>query len=200
VVFGRAVLRIVPRRGSIVYFTVCESPLAKQQNQGKTTMSDNKLNGFTSLRTIKVCTQYLLAPPAKVFPLLCPTREYDWIERWKCQMIHSESGIAEQDCIFTTDFPNGQKDTWVVSVYRSNEEIQFVRFNGLRVIRYSITLTDRGDGTTTAEWKQIITDLNVEGNRLVESLTDDAYRQQILGLERELNHYLTTGEMLRDIS
>jgi hypothetical protein len=160
------------------------------------TMSDNKLNGFTALRTVKVCTQHLLAPPAKVFPLLCPTKEYEWIEPWKCRLVHSESGFAEQDCIFITDFPNEGTDTWVVSVYRPNEEIQFVRFNGLRTIRYSITLADNGDGTTTAEWKQIITGLNEEGNRLVDGLTDEAYRQRILGLERRLNHYLTTGKML----
>jgi hypothetical protein len=156
--------------------------------------------GFTALRAVKVCTQHLLAPPATVFPLLCPAREYDWIEAWKCQMIYSDSGIAEQDCIFSTDFPNEGKDVWVVSVYRPNDEIQFVRFNGLRAIRYSITLADNGDGTTTAEWKQIITGLNEEGDRLVEGVTDETYRQKIKGLERELNHYLTTGEMLKGVS
>ena len=163
-------------------------------------MNSNELNGFTALRTVKVCTQHLLAPPAEVFPLLCPTREYEWIEPWKCGMIYSESGIAEQDCIFTTEFPNEGKDVWVVSVYRPNEEIQFVRFNGLRAIRYSITLADNGDGTTTAQWQQIITGLNEEGNRLVEGVTDEAYHQRILGLERRLNHYLTTGKMLKGVA
>jgi hypothetical protein len=157
-------------------------------------MSDNK---SSAERTIKTATQHLLAPPDKVFPLLCPTREYDWIEPWKCRMVHSESGYAEQDCIFVTDFPVEGEDVWVVSVYRPSEEIQFVRFNGRRVIRYSIVLTDNGDGTTTAEWKQVITGLNEEGNRLLEGLTDEAYQQKISVLERLLNHYLTTGEMLR---
>jgi hypothetical protein len=115
-------------------------------------------------------------------------------------MIYSDSGIAEQDCIFSTDFPDEEKDVWVVSVYRPNDEIQFVRFNGLRAIRYSITLADNGDGTTTAEWEQIITGLNEEGNRLVEGVTDETCREKIKGLERELNHYLTTGEMLKDVS
>jgi hypothetical protein len=112
-------------------------------------------------------------------------------------MVHSESGFAELDCIFATDFPNEGEDVWVVSVYRPSEEIQFVRFNGRRVIRYGITLTDNGDGTTEAQWKQTLTGLNDEGNRFVNSLTDEAYQQRIAGLERRLNHYLTTGEMLR---
>ena len=161
-------------------------------------MSDK--NGFSVLRTTKTCTQHLLASPDRVFPLLCPTREYEWIEPWKCRMVYSESGVAEQDCIFVTDFPNEGEDVWVVSVYRPNEEIQFIRFNGMRVIRYSITLADNGDGTTTAEWKQVLTGLTEEGNRLVKGLTDEAYRQKILGLEQRLNHYLTTGEMLKGVS
>ena len=52
-------------------------------------------------------------------------------------------------------------------------------------------------GTTTAEWKQVLTGLNEGGNRLVEGLTNEAYRQRIIALEGLLNHYLTTGDMLR---
>lgn len=158
---------------------------------------DDKWNGSTALRATRVCRQHLLATPDKVFPLLCPTREYDWIETWNCRMVSSESGFAEQDCVFVTDFPGEGEDVWVVSVYRPSTEIQFVRFNGQRVIRYAITLADNGDGTTTAEWKQILTGLTDRGSRFVEGLTDEVYRQRILGLERRLNHYLTTGEMLQ---
>lgn len=152
---------------------------------------------FTAVRTTKTCNQHLLGPPEKVFPLLCPTREYEWIEPWSCRLVRSEPGLAELDCIFVTEFPNEGEDVWVVSVYRPNEEIEFVRSNGRRVIRYSITLTDNGDGTTTAEWKQVLTGVTEEGNRLVAGLTDEAYRQKVQGLERRLNHFLTTGEMLR---
>jgi hypothetical protein len=162
-------------------------------------MNDNN-TVFAALRAVKTCTQHLVATPERVFPLLCPTREYDWIEPWRCRLIRSDSGFAEEDCIFVTDFPSEGEDVWVVSVYRPDEEIQFVRFNGHRAIRYSIRLTGNGDGTTTAEWKQIITGLNEEGNRLVQGLTDEAYQQRISALERRLNHYLTTGEMLKGIS
>jgi hypothetical protein len=157
-------------------------------------------NRSTTLHSVKTCTQHLLASPDKVFPLLCPTREYEWIEPWKCRMVHSQSGFAELDCVFVTDSPNEGEDVWVVSLYRPNEEIQFVRSNGLRVIRYSITLTGKGDGTTKAEWRQVLTGLNDEGNRLVASVTDEAYQQRISVLERRLNHYLTTGEMLKGVS
>jgi hypothetical protein len=152
-------------------------------------MNDN----FAALRTTKSAKQHLLAPPDKVFPLLCPTREYDWLETWKCRLLYSKSGFAELDCIFVTDFPNEGEEVWVVSVYRPNEEIQFVRSSGQRVIRFIITLTDNGNGTTTAEWTQIFSGLNEEGNRLVASVSDEAFRQRILERERQLNHFLTMG-------
>lgn len=152
---------------------------------------------FSARRAIRVARQHLLATPDRVFSLLCPTREYDWIETWKCRMVHSASGFAELDCVFVTDFPSEGEDVWVVSGYRPNEEIQFVRFNGQRVIRYCITLTDNRDGTTEAEWRQVLTGVNAEGNRLVEGVTDELYQQRIQTLERRLNHYLTTGEMLK---
>jgi hypothetical protein len=68
------------------------------------------------------------------------------------------------------------------------------------VMRYSIVLRGNGDGTTTAEWKQVVAGLSDEGNRHVEGLSDEAFRQKIAGLERRLNHYLTTGEMLKGVA
>ena len=44
------------------------------------------------------------APVEKVFPLLCPVREYEWIDGWSCRLVHSESGFAEKGAIFTTGF------------------------------------------------------------------------------------------------
>ncbi len=33
-------------------------------------------------RVIRTFKQQLVAEPAKVFPLLCPVREADWIDGW----------------------------------------------------------------------------------------------------------------------
>jgi hypothetical protein len=63
---------------------------------------------MNAARIVRSFRMQLAAAPDKVFPLLCPTREYDWIEAWKCRMIHSDSGYAEPDCIFKTDFPTNQ--------------------------------------------------------------------------------------------
>jgi hypothetical protein len=153
---------------------------------------------FQAKRTIKSYTQHLQAEPARVFPLLCPVREYEWIEYWDCTLIYANSGVAEDNCIFTTQFPdNGGEEVWVVSHYEQDREIQFVRINDLKVVRHYISLTDNGDGTTTAIWQQVITGLNDRGNAFVQNYTDADYAKLMRTLETMLNHFLTTGTILK---
>jgi hypothetical protein len=149
-------------------------------------------------RTIKKHTVLLEGDPGVVFPLLCPVREYEWIEPWKCDMVYSLSGFAEQDCIFQTDFPHdGPKDTWVLCHYQKPGRLEFVRVNQMRAIRYTISLRQTGEGKTEAEWQQVITGLNAEGDRFVEGLSDEEFKHRVQMLQQMLNHYLTTGQMLK---
>lgn len=153
------------------------------------------MNGTRTTRSFKM--RIAAAPPA-VFPLLCPTREHDWIETWKCRMVYSQSGHAELDGVFKTDFAaDGPEDTWVISRYEPPLLIEFVRVNPLRAIRYTIRLREAAGGRTEAEWRQVVTGLNEEGNALVRGLDEEAFRQRMGQLEAMLNHFLTTGRMLR---
>jgi hypothetical protein len=153
---------------------------------------------MSGLRRTRSATMHLRAEPEAVFPLLCPVREYDWIDTWRCEMIHSDSGLAEPDCVFKTSFPSdGPEDTWVVARYESPQAIEFVRTNPLRVMRYTIALRLRDRGHTEAVWTQVVTGLNDEGDRLVASMNDEAFTERMGMLERMLNHYLATGRMLK---
>ena len=153
------------------------------------------MNGCRRTRSV---TMHLGSDPETVFPLLCPVRESDWIETWQCEMVHSESGRAELDCVFKTTFPSdGPEDTWVVARYESPRVIEFVRTNPLRVMRYTITLRLRDRGHTEAVWTQVVTGLNEEGDRLVAAMDDEAFTERMGMLEWMLNHYLTTGRMLK---
>jgi hypothetical protein len=152
---------------------------------------------FTAKRCFLSAEQHLNFTPEKVFPLLCPTCEYDWIESWDCKLIYSKSGFAELDCIFTTNFEGDEKDVWVVDQHEPNKMIQFIRVSENRVIRYRISLTDIGDGQTTAIWEQTVTALTPAGNRYVESLTDLDFGLKMKRLEIMINFYLETGEMLK---
>lgn len=152
---------------------------------------------FTARRITRTYVQHFLAPPEKVFPLLCPVREYEWIEPWKCEVLHSDTGFAEKNCIFRTRFPDDESDeTWVVSSYEPPRRIEFVRFNAFRVVCYSIVLAQDGNGSTSATNEQVLTALNPEGNRLFETLTDESFVTEMRMGEAMLNHYLSTGVRL----
>ncbi|MCJ8500289.1 hypothetical protein [Desulfatitalea alkaliphila] len=134
----------------------------------------------------------------EIFPLLCPVREYEWIQPWQCEMVYTDSGRAELDCVFKTNFPDdGPEDTWVVSRYEPPKLLEFVRINAIRSIRYCINVIQQDDGSTQATWKQVITALNTDGDTFVNHLTDDAYDGEMTILQKMINHFLKTGEMLK---
>ncbi len=139
--------------------------------------------------------QKFQAPSSKVFPLLCPVREYEWIEPWQCEILHSDSGIAEKNCVFRTHPPGESDDVWVISHYEPNSRIEFVRFNSLRIICLSITLADNGDGTTRAENGQFLVGLNDQGNQTLDNIAHGFAFEMRMG-EAMLNHYLTTGRRM----
>lgn len=149
-------------------------------------------------RTTLRHTLHAAGTPEAVFPLLCPVREYEWIEGWECELVFSESGKAELGCVFHTAFPqDGPEDTWVVSRYEPPHAIEFVRVNALRAIHYAIYLDRAEDGRSAWIWSQTLTGLTDEGDALVASADAAAFAEKIAGIERKLNHFLATGTMLR---
>ncbi len=151
---------------------------------------------FTARKIKSRFVQQLQAPPAKVFPLLCPVREYEWIEPWQCEILHSDSGIAEKNCVFRTRFPgDSSDDIWIISHYEPNTRIEFVRVNALRTMCLSITLTDNGNDTTSVVNEQFLVGLNEEGNQSLDHMADGFSFEMRMG-EAMLNHYLTTGKRL----
>ena len=81
-------------------------------------------------RTFK---QQLVAEPSKVFPLLCPVREADWLDGWEPLVVFSESGIAEPDSVFLTEASPGNA-IWYITKHEPN--------NGLvEMIKITPTIT-----------------------------------------------------------
>ncbi len=160
-------------------------------------MCEGKRNmtNFTCKKIKSQFVQQIQAPPDRVFPLLCPVREYEWIEPWQCEILHSDSGIAEKNCIFRTHVLGESDDVWVISHYEPNMKIEFVRINALRTMCFSITLADNGDGTTRAENAQLLVGLNEQGNKVLDNMANGFAFEMRLG-EAMLNHYLTTGKRL----
>ncbi len=156
-------------------------------------MSDQN---FTANRETLTCQHTINSTADVVFPLLCPVREFDWIEHWDCKLIYSDSGYAELGCVFSTyNSEDGGEDIWVISNYQLDESIRFIRVNSIRSIRYDLTLHQDGDQTHIL-WEQVITALNEQGNEFLKSVKQSNFDKQIKMLEKLLNYYIKHGKCM----
>jgi hypothetical protein len=119
------------------------------------------------------CTTHIFLSyqPQEIYPLLCPVREYEWIETWNCDMIRSQSGVNEKGCIFRTNFPGlGGPEIWVTSVFEPAERLEFVKTSPCVASILQITLSPENNGTHLT-WTQTMTALNEDGNRISKTTT-----------------------------
>jgi hypothetical protein len=153
---------------------------------------------FQGNRVTHEYTQTNAAPPAEVFPLLCPVRETDWVPGWQYRMIYSLSGVAEAGCVFATPNENGSETTWIVTEYDPAAlRVAFVWVNpGLVAARIRIWLVGNSQGTTDARICYSYTGLSDAGNREVERYDQDWFGHKMQSWEQAINHYLRTGKLL----
>jgi hypothetical protein len=153
------------------------------------------MNEFMADRTRLTYTHDAPARPAEVFPLLCPTREYDWIPDWQCDLVYSESGFAENNCVFRTDISGFGPETWVVSRYEPPLAIEFTRFHPDRITKLDIQLSANNDGKTRLTWTHTFTGLTEAGNLFAGHVTAEAFEGRMAGVAGLLNYYLEHGRM-----
>jgi hypothetical protein len=150
---------------------------------------------FTGSRVTKTAMLHLDFSPARVFPLLCPERERDWIDGWDYTPVWSSTGCAEQDCVFTTDLPPDGFTVWVFSAYQPDRHLEVVRVTpGLAVLRWSMDLAEPLPGTTALAMTWVVTGLSAAGNRFIADSLDSRFSGLMASLERGMNHYLRTGK------
>lgn len=169
------------------------------------------MNSFTSRRVAHEYTQINPASPEKVFPLLCPVREADWIPGWRYSLIYSDSGFAELGCIFTTGNPTVESErsssgrdanplptTWIcVDFDPAAFRIAYIWIEPGRVAtELRIQLTTAGRSQTQSHIRFRYTGLSPEGNRQVDSYDRTWFESKMRGWETTINHYLTTGKMI----
>ena len=172
------------------------------------------MNSFNARRVTHEYTQTNTAAPEKVFPLLCPVREADWIPGWRHKLIYSDSGVAELGCIFTTDDSavesekyssrsNGRdasspETTWICTHYDPAAfRIAYIWIKPGRVAtELWIKLTTADDGQTLSHIRFRYTGLSPEGNRDIESYDRAWFEMKMRGWESAINHYLTTGKLI----
>ncbi len=161
------------------------------------------MTAFKSTRIVHEFTQTNPAMPEKVFPLLCPVREADWLPGWQYQLIYSESGYAELGCVFTTPNPPGSavqeraaaETTWIVIDYDpATFRIAFVWIDpGHIITELRIQLTAEDGQTTRTHIRYRYTALSPDGNRELEHYTQSWFESKMKNWETTMNHYLRTG-------
>ena len=136
-------------------------------------------------------------PVGMVFRQFCPTREYDWIDGWKCDLLYTTTGYIEKDCIFQskTDSALGP-GIWILSQYELNDKVELIRIIDNEIcLHFRIHFTDNQNKTTTVNWQLTFTGLNETGSSLVNSIPD--VDPQIERAIDGLAHFLDTGLLLR---
>ena len=147
---------------------------------------------YKGRRRVSDLSHDIPATPEAIFPLLCPVREEEWIDGWKANVVHSRSGVAEQDCVFTTLLDVGPS-VWTCCRYEPPRHIEYVAVMGrLSLMHLSIDLQPTAHGTRL-RWQRVYTSLSAEGEAQLDAWTP-AHEQK---LNDRLSHFLTTGKMLR---
>jgi hypothetical protein len=151
---------------------------------------------FTSQKITKTYRQINNASPEKVFPLLCPVKEKEWLVDWDYKMIYSVSGFAEKGCVFTTTY-FGIEDIWYITVHDEKEfKIEFIRTTpDDMVVRININLTDNGNNTTAVDISYEYTTLSEKGNHWIENELEKHFNQMMIWWEKAMNYYLETGKI-----
>ena len=148
-------------------------------------------------RVTRSYTQRLCAEPNQVFPLLCPVREAEWLERWDPLTVLTNSGAAEVDCVFSTP-ASPHNALWYIT--RHEAAMGFVEMIKLTpevtVCRLTIQLTP-APGGCEALVTYTNTSLGSEGDAFIEAFTEEHYTAFMRDWEERLNHFLRTGCLLR---
>ena len=139
------------------------------------------------------------AVPEKVFPLLCPVREQDWLDGWDYKMIYSKSGLIEKNCVFSTSHPREMDTIWYVSRHNPKKfEVEFLRVTPKEnVVRINIKLTPVENDKTEAEIAYQYTGLNEKQNEYINNELESKFEESMRWWEKSINHYLETGSLLK---
>lgn len=147
-------------------------------------------------RVTRTYTQHLVADPSRVFPLLCPVREADWIEGWDPLAVFSESGVAEPDCVFLTASSPSNSIWYVTRHEPANGFVEILKITpNVTACKLTIQLRPTESGSE-ATLTYAHTSLGPEGDDYVASFTEEYYQEFMRGWEERINHYLSHGTIL----
>lgn len=142
--------------------------------------------------------QDLVGTPERIFPLLCPVREAEWVDGWDPELVVTASGVIEPGCLFVTDEGEGEDAVWVTVEHDPESwRVGFVKVTpGHTVGRIEIQLQDKPGPGTYAYVTYSYTALSESGRAFIEAFDESHYQGFMQEWELALNHYLRTGDRL----
>jgi hypothetical protein len=157
------------------------------------------------MKTLKIKKEFIIsAPPEEIHPLLCPVREYDWIEGWKCQLVHCPRGRNEEGVIFyekmSTPFLLGSmrgKTKWITILFDTTESrVHFKWINKYADAIYKMELQPMNKLSS-----KLVLDLtyNIKNKKGLNKLDNNfEYKLSFMieGLGNMLKYYCENGKML----
>jgi len=158
-------------------------------------------NTLQMKRVVHEFTQLNHGVPERVFPLLCPVREAEWLPRWKYRLVYSQSGVAELGAVFTTPNEDGTETTWIITRYDPVKfEIAFAWVRPqLLATRLEILLAPAGHDRTHSHIRYAYTALSPEGEQELEGMNAGWFERRMRGWETAINHYLDHGSLISDL-
>ncbi len=143
------------------------------------------------------------SPAEEIFPLLCPVLEEKWIPDWQYELVYSDSGVNEPNCIFTEEtsglfiFDTLITTTWNTIVHDpGNKKITFLLISGDRgVIRIDVAIETDKEQVSTISWHMTFTSLSSKNDDISETTIKENLVGMVTVLASLLKHYCETGEM-----
>jgi len=135
--------------------------------------------------------QNLNATHERVFPLLCPEREKQWLPGWDARWIHSESGFAEPRAVFATRHAGAAETIWLVAEHRPAHRVHLVRWHPDRmVVDIELDLSSPQPNHTWLDVRYTYTATSRAGCTEIEAKTAEQWHAQMKSWEQHLNAWL----------
>jgi hypothetical protein len=153
---------------------------------------------FSAKRVTRKYRQTISATPVKVFPLLCPVREADWLDGWQYDMIYSNSGFAEIGAVFSTPHHGINETIWLITNYdKVNFQVDFARFTpDSHTCFLQISVSANGHDKSFVDISYTYTAISEQGNIFIDSFTEESFLNSVQFWEEAMNYYIKTGKKL----
>jgi len=153
----------------------------------------HEMRTFEPQRITRSYTMTMRAGIDRVFPLLCPVREHEYLDDWSATILYSESGFAESGCVFQTPNKTGPPTTWYIADHDPDAgHILFVMFTPeSRISRLEIRLRPSGTENTEANFTYTHTTIAAAGQDFIAAFTESSFMAKMQNLEARLNAHVT---------